>query len=154
MYVFVHGTLKKSEPNNYYLFRPENGRCSFVGKASLVEKYPLIIASRYNIPYVLDAAGKGDNIEGELYEVDEQMIQSLDQMEEVPQMCTRRLERVSVAEQQVEAWVYFLQSFHSELLRSKCYRSYSSTDAHRMPYVPMYNRDQDVDHRVDVKYFI
>lgn len=59
MYVFIHGTLKQNEPNSYYISQPENGRSMIVGKGSTVKKYPLVVASRYNIPFLLDAAGKG-----------------------------------------------------------------------------------------------
>lgn len=59
MYVFIHGTLKQNEPNNYYMMQPENGQSMFVGKGNTVTKYPLVVASRYNIPFVLDVAGQG-----------------------------------------------------------------------------------------------
>lgn len=59
MYVFIHGTLKQNEPNSYYMAQPENGRSMFVGKGNTAKKYPLVVASRYNIPFLLDAAGKG-----------------------------------------------------------------------------------------------
>lgn len=93
------------------------------------------------------------NIEGEVYDIDDQMLYSLDMMEEVPHMCTRRVEYVQVGEHQVQAWCYFLHSFHSDLLRSRCHQKYSSAELN-MPYVPHYQRDQNVDHRLEVKYFM
>jgi gamma-glutamylaminecyclotransferase len=57
--VFVYGTLKKNEPNHYWLQEPSNGYAKFLTTAKTIEKYPLIIATRYNIPFLLDCPGKG-----------------------------------------------------------------------------------------------
>ena len=58
--VFVYGTLKKSEPNYYLMNEKTEGLCIYKGHAKTVDIYPLVIASRYNIPYILvHAEGKG-----------------------------------------------------------------------------------------------
>ena len=67
-FVFVYGTLKQGEPNHYLLENDANGVRIFRGKAKTVNKFPLVVASRYNIPFVLDCAGTGLNIQGEIYE--------------------------------------------------------------------------------------
>jgi len=61
--VFVYGTLKRNEPNYDLITNKENGEATFLGAAVTTEKYPLVIASRYNIPFVLDKAGTG-NVSG------------------------------------------------------------------------------------------
>ena len=66
-YVFVYGTLKQGEPNHYLLENQTNGVGTYIGMAKTVKEFPLVIASRYNIPYVLDCPGKGLHIEGEIY---------------------------------------------------------------------------------------
>lgn len=53
--VFVYGTLKKNEPNHEkYL-----STSKFVTAACTIEKFPLVIASKYNIPFAIDHAGSG-----------------------------------------------------------------------------------------------
>ena len=52
--VFVYGTLKRGEPNHHYM-----SSASYVCNATSVEKLPLVIASAYNIPFVLDSPGIG-----------------------------------------------------------------------------------------------
>jgi len=56
--VFVYGTLKTGEPN-YHWFNGENGEFKFLCKATTVEKYPLIIGTKYNIPFMLYSPGNG-----------------------------------------------------------------------------------------------
>lgn len=57
--IFVYGTLKKGEPNYDLIEKRTEGIATFIGKAKTVKKWPLVIASRYNIPYLLHCEGKG-----------------------------------------------------------------------------------------------
>ena len=43
--------------------------------------YPLVIASKHNIPFLLDKAGTGQVISGEVYNVNEVMLKILDDFE-------------------------------------------------------------------------
>ena len=65
--VFVYGTLKRGEPNHHLLETESNGFREFLGLAKSDNKFPLVVASRYNIPFVLDSCGNGNHIEGEIY---------------------------------------------------------------------------------------
>lgn len=58
-YVFVYGTLKEGEPNQHWLTNKNNGSAKLIGQATTTEKYPLVIASKYNIPFLLDKPGVG-----------------------------------------------------------------------------------------------
>ncbi len=58
--VFVYGTLKKGQPNDHRLSNPSLGTTKFVGQAKLNERYPMVIASKYNIPFLLDKPGSGE----------------------------------------------------------------------------------------------
>lgn len=62
--VFVYGTLKRNEPNHHWLTDPNNGNGKFVNKGETKTKYPLIIATKYNIPFLLYSPGNGNYIKG------------------------------------------------------------------------------------------
>lgn len=55
--VFVYGTLKRGEPNHGWFSKHENGYHKFLCNAKTVEKYPLIIGTKYNIPFLLYSPG-------------------------------------------------------------------------------------------------
>jgi len=52
--VFTYGTLKRTEPNHHYMEKAE-----FVFEATTIQKFPLVIASKYNIPFALYKPGYG-----------------------------------------------------------------------------------------------
>lgn len=54
--VFVYGTLKTGEPNHHW-FNKGGGQYKLLCQAQTVEKYPLIIATEYNIPFLLYSPG-------------------------------------------------------------------------------------------------
>lgn len=56
--VFVYGTLKRREPNHHWLTNESNGIAKFVSTGQTTQSYPLIIATKYNIPFLLDCPGK------------------------------------------------------------------------------------------------
>jgi len=57
--VFVYGTLKQNQPNNYHLNDTKNGYAVFRSVAVTVNKYPLVISTKYNIPFLLQNEGTG-----------------------------------------------------------------------------------------------
>lgn len=59
--VFVYGTLKKGEPNHSWFSKEKSGNFRFIGEAKTVEKYPLIIATEFNIPFLLHSPGTYKN---------------------------------------------------------------------------------------------
>ena len=90
-HVFVYGTLKTGEPNHYWFEDQSHGFAEIVGPAETAEKFPLVIATKYNLPMLLgmllqsttflmiclDQAGTGRNIKGELYRIDEEKLAHL-----------------------------------------------------------------------------
>lgn len=62
MYIFVYGTLKRNYPNNYVLQNRDNGQSKFICVGRTVELFPLIMATKYDIPFLLDKCGIGNVI--------------------------------------------------------------------------------------------
>ncbi len=59
--LFVYGTLKTGEKNNRLLETPRgNGRARLLGAAQTLEKLPLVVATEYNVPFLLAAKGTGE----------------------------------------------------------------------------------------------
>lgn len=71
--VFVYGTMKINQSNHFFLLNP-NGTSHFIGNDSTKDKYPLLIGTRYNVPFLVDLPHIGYNLQGEIYEVDEKML--------------------------------------------------------------------------------
>lgn len=59
-FVFVYGTLKKNGPSHYLLENSENGEAHFVCEAKTKERFPLIVRTEYEIPFILDQTGIGN----------------------------------------------------------------------------------------------
>ena len=57
--IFVYGTLKRGQPNHHVLTNERNGLAKWLGPARLVNKHPLVVAGRYNMPVLLDKEGEG-----------------------------------------------------------------------------------------------
>lgn len=54
--VFFYGTLKRNQPNSDHLL---NKNVTYLAEAVTVDKYPLIIASEFNLPFMLNKKGVG-----------------------------------------------------------------------------------------------
>lgn len=57
--IFVYGTLKRGEPNYGILINRDNGHAKFKGIGRTINKYPLVIATKYNIPFLLKKPDTG-----------------------------------------------------------------------------------------------
>uniref|UniRef100_A0A6M2E4R1 Gamma-glutamylcyclotransferase family protein n=1 Tax=Amblyomma tuberculatum TaxID=48802 RepID=A0A6M2E4R1_9ACAR len=147
-YVFVYGTLKTGEPNSGVVKESKNGSATLIGTATTVKKWPLVIASTYNIPYLLYCEGKGNNVTGEVYSVDDKMLATLDDFECHPKYYVRTEEDVELSadqpdeksKKQMKAWIYFLKNYREELLQRPYLAEYSSKGNHGLEYVPRYLR--------------
>ena len=96
--VFVYGTLKIGEPNHHWL-TDARGRSSFLGPGLTLDTWPLVVVTEYNIPmllgnnalllindqtwkilsrnHVTDCEGVGNKIKGEVYKIDQEMLEYL-----------------------------------------------------------------------------
>ncbi|XP_014613991.1 PREDICTED: putative gamma-glutamylcyclotransferase CG2811 isoform X1 [Polistes canadensis] len=163
--IFVYGTLKRGEPNHKLIQDKTNGYAKFLGIAKTTSSYPLIIATKYNIPFLLKKPGVGHHVIGEIYDVDSKMLTKLDELEEHPNFYERTKEDVFMAPESklkhnkniqevgmlTKAWIYFLPKFRSSLLEVPIYESYSNEGNHGLKYGEKYVRDPMHDHRNEVQ---
>lgn len=92
--VFVYGTLKNGQPNHYWLTNPTNGLAEFLTKGKTKNQFPLVIGTQYNVPFLLMSPGNGRNINGEIYEIDEKMLEKLDVLEDYPRLYDRQIQDI------------------------------------------------------------
>ncbi|XP_043473920.1 putative gamma-glutamylcyclotransferase CG2811 isoform X2 [Leptopilina heterotoma] len=146
--VFVYGTLKRGEPNHKLIENTTNGYAKFLGSGKTVTKYPLVIATKFNVPFLLKKSGIGHQIIGEVYDVDTEMLKKLDELEEHPDFYLRTEEHILLDSQDqnisdtilnedtslIKAWIYFLPNFKTELLEQQMFSSYSNNGSHGLKY--------------------
>ena len=113
-YVFVYGTLRKGYWNHRLL---ENSK--FLGEARTKEKYSLYADG---IPYVVKIPRT--HIKGEVYEVDEETLRRLDQLEEHPDVYYREEIEVLLNGKPIKAWIYFYPYPEGEFIPSGDYKDY------------------------------
>ncbi|XP_076313088.1 putative gamma-glutamylcyclotransferase CG2811 isoform X2 [Tachypleus tridentatus] len=142
--VFFYGTIKSNEPNHHWLKSVENGHARFVGKARTARKWPLVVATKYNIPHLLDCKGTGKFIAGELYEINDILLKKLDEIEGHPIFYERRLEQVKMTDCNMvnglgdndpttqTAWIYIFKNYTAEMLQFPLLEEYSSQDLKTM----------------------
>ncbi|KAI4896200.1 hypothetical protein NFI96_026426 [Prochilodus magdalenae] len=150
-HIFVYGTLKRGQPNHYRMLDITNGKAKFLSCARTVEKYPLIIAGEYNIPFLLNVPGSGQHVQGEIYIVDDQMLKFLDWFEGCPQMYQRT--RVLLEVEQgfeegrvdgtMEAFFYSTTTYEANWLQKQTFDSYDAYGDHGLHYVAREARDSD-----------
>ncbi|KJH42936.1 AIG2-like family protein [Dictyocaulus viviparus] len=136
--VFVYGTLKRGEPNANIITNTP-GQYRFISEGRTKLQYPLIVATKYNIPFVLNEPGKGYKIEGEVYEIDDIKLSILDRLEAYPSLYWRQKEKITLPNgDETVAWMYLLRKWRSDIyeLATPMMSSYSSKGAHGRAYVP------------------
>ncbi|XP_020290419.1 putative gamma-glutamylcyclotransferase CG2811 isoform X2 [Pseudomyrmex gracilis] len=146
--VFVYGTLKRGEPNHFLLKNAANGFAKFLGVGRTSVRYPLVIATKYNVPFLLKQPNIGHQVLGEVYDVDSQMLAKLDELEENPTFYERTQDQILMAPENlvsfgkpleevseiISAWVYFLPRFKPSLLERPMYEFYSNNGSHGLKY--------------------
>lgn len=136
--VFLYGTLKTVEQNHYLLMREENGFARFMEKAVTKEKLPLVVATQYHIPFLLNKPGSGDFVSGEIFEVDEKMLKVLDNLENVGDLYDREVMTFNSLglnkRKDIDAFVYVLNRYPKGLLSLPMINEYNSENV--KAYVP------------------
>ena len=77
------------------------------------------------------------NFAGEVYTVDDEMLASLDILENAPSYYTRRLENVLLDGKNLDCHMYLLTNFRKELLAFEFLKEYTASKG--KPYVPRYS---------------
>lgn len=102
MKLFVYGTLMKGYPNHVALNR---GNTEYLGKAVTENEYAMYLFA--NIPAVTKEPNR-TQIKGELYEVNDYVLNICDSIEGHPYIYRRELTDVLTAEgESVQAYIYF-----------------------------------------------
>jgi gamma-glutamylaminecyclotransferase len=118
--LFIYGTLKRGFPNH----DAEMGGARYVGLYQTTEAFPLVIAGAYYSPCLIDESGQGYQVSGELFEVDDKNLQSLDRLESthLPNGYRRVMMAIKdiSSDRVLDAWVYVkdrkaIADIHNEL---------------------------------------
>jgi len=137
--IFVYGTLKTNLHNNYILKNEANGSSQFDGKGVTSKQYPLVVATKYGIPFMLDAEGKGHHVLGEIYDVDDKMLGKLDELEANGVLYVRTpIDVVASSDTTVQCETYLLKSFVNSLLDLPFLKEYKG----QLKYIPPNKRNQ------------
>ncbi|MBM9514691.1 gamma-glutamylcyclotransferase family protein [Desulfogranum marinum] len=115
--IFVYGTLKRGYSNHRFL-----ADSKFLGTGKTREKYAMYVSG---IPFVI-VSEPVSQIHGELYEVDDQTLYKLDQLEGHPHWYQR--EQVEICldnnfsqSSTVTAWIYFNEDNSGTLVPTGCF---------------------------------
>jgi gamma-glutamylcyclotransferase (GGCT)/AIG2-like uncharacterized protein YtfP len=116
-YMFVYGSLRKKFWNHRTYLKNSN----FIGNGETKEKYSMYA---YIIPYVVETE-KTSHILGEVYEVDEETLKKIDNLEGHP-ICYKRKKVPIILEsgEEIKAWLYFYPEPYGVLVESGNYEDY------------------------------
>jgi gamma-glutamylaminecyclotransferase len=129
--IFVYGTLKKGFPNHDRYMRSAEK----LGNYRTAENYPLVLIGKRYVPCMINAPGEGQQIEGELYEVDDDCLKKLDVLERIKEPDGYRRFKISlksIAERDgpaLEAHAYLIAPQFAKDRRSDYLKIYSLQDA-------------------------
>jgi gamma-glutamylaminecyclotransferase len=104
--VFVYGTLKQGYPN----FHINRGR-RVPGDFITVQAFPLYVLGPMHLPWLVEQAGHGHAVRGQVFEVDDGSLALMDRLEQIdePGWYQRRLIQVRPLQggDAIDTFVYF-----------------------------------------------
>lgn len=106
--VFVYGTLKEGFAN----FNINAGQ-RVPGVFQTVDRFPLYVIGEYHIPWLVDRAGQGERVLGQLFHVDPDALRRMDELERLDEPGWFKRREVEVrnlddgAEATALAYIYF-----------------------------------------------
>jgi gamma-glutamylaminecyclotransferase len=77
-HVFVYGTLKQGFANFHI-----NAGQRIPGNFRTVQRYPLLIIAQAFLPWLLNQPGSGEQVLGQVFQVNDQVLKEMDQLEQV-----------------------------------------------------------------------
>jgi gamma-glutamylaminecyclotransferase len=116
--IFAYGTLKQGFSNNHYL-----SGSKFIGTGWTKQKYAMRIS--YGIPFIIMSEPLSQ-IYGELYQVDDFTLETLDDLEGHPNWYRREQVEIYLDDGNhsiVKGWVYFNEDNSGTLVPSGIYTS-------------------------------
>lgn len=121
--VFVYGTLKRGFPYESALAGQR-----FLGRCRTCEAYPLVIGGRWYSPILIAEPGRGHRVFGELYEVSDETLATLDRMEgtHLP-IGYERIElavETAVEGARLDAWTYVKERARIDVIHSEMLEEY------------------------------
>eukprot|EP00924_Labyrinthula_sp_SR-Ha-C_P010068 snap_masked-scaffold_40-processed-gene-0.43-mRNA-1 protein AED:1.00 eAED:1.00 QI:0/0/0/0/1/1/3/0/175 len=143
MKIFVYGTLKRKFYNSRLFFDTENfhdlgktknitslltnAKAVFVTEGTTVRNnFWFSVGGQFNTPYVMEVKQGGNIVKGEIFEVNDSMINLLDILEAVPDHYTRKevMIRTIDTEKELSCFMYIKTVFEEELLKNKSVNEY------------------------------
>ena len=97
--IFVYGTLQRGQRNHKVLLRQQ-----FLGAAQTLPRYRLYNCGRY--PGLVDDPENGISIQGEVWEVSDDVLNKMDEYEGVPTLYSRRQVLLQNWHSPVQAYFY------------------------------------------------
>jgi len=131
--VFIYGTLKKGFPNyDRYMESAKK-----IGNYQTVDHYPLVLIGKRHVPCMINAPGEGKQVEGELYEVDNDCLKRLDVLEGIKEADGYRRLKIKVRSAEnhhavtLQAHAYLISPKFAKDLRSGYLKAYRLEDARK-----------------------
>ncbi|XP_041478395.1 putative gamma-glutamylcyclotransferase CG2811 [Lytechinus variegatus] len=141
--LFLYGTVKSGQPNHSAIPVDGPGLCKCLGTGRTETKWPLVIATKYNLPFLLDCEGEGYNVQGEVYEIDDDILADIDKKEDQYDRRKVKIVMDKMADGSepttLECWFYLLPRFRQSLLTLEKHENYDSYGAHGQQYIQMYD---------------
>jgi len=112
MLIFIYGTLKNGCINDGVLKKLGS---QFLFPAETIQKYPMYLSKDMMeyFPYLENQPGKGNIIQGEVWDVPHQNIEELDYFEGVPDLYVRDKIKVEFEKNIYDCFCYF-KSYNSD----------------------------------------
>jgi gamma-glutamylcyclotransferase (GGCT)/AIG2-like uncharacterized protein YtfP len=100
IWIATYGTLKKGY-NNYKLHLTNS---TFIGSGVTQDKYPLIIK---DMPYLIEEVGVGHQVEVDVFTINQQVFDRLDEFEDHPNWYKRKEIPIDLNGKIYSCWLYF-----------------------------------------------